>query len=671
MPAGSHTIELLGYSPLGGNNTALFDQVTLAPANALSDGSFETPALNSGTYEFGPTGSNWNFSGGGGIATNGSTYTFGNPNAPDGTQVAILEGNGSMSQSVDLLAGSYNISFDAAQFANNTENESQQIEVVVDGADVGSITPLSTGYELYQTSNFMISAAQAQSPVNVEFVGTNPQGGSNSVLIDLVSLTASSDQVSDGTFATPVLAASSYVTATNGSPWQFSGLSGITANGSAITSGSANAPSGTQAAFIMNGSSMTYNVYLDADTYSLSLESAQRAKAQSQNQQIEILVDNIPIGWILPTSTKYAAYQAPNFTVGAGMHTITFQGVNPPSGQSTVLIDNVSIAAAENTLSNGGFETAVLAAKTYAVSPSGSGWNFSGDAGITTNGSGFTNVTKGSLNAPDGAQVAFIKNNGAVSQAVWFDAGTYNVSFLASQRINSQTQNQQIQVWVGSQLVGTITPPVATAANSTASNTTYLYTLCQTGNFTIAAAGAYTVTFKGTTPASGDSTAFIDDATITAGCALVDGSFDTPALPAKAYQITPVGSGWQFTGAAGISTNGSVFTAGNPNAPNNNNQFAFIKDTGSISQSVDMAAGTYNVSFLAAQRAVSQASYESLAIYVDGNEVGTVTPSGTTYGQYATTNFTVSAGSHIITIVGVDPSGEDNTAFLDDVQLNV
>ena len=86
----------------------------------MSDGSFETPALSSGTYEFGPTGSNWNFSGGGGIATNGSTYTFGNPNAPDGTQVAILEGNGSMSQSVDLLAGSYNISFDAAQFANNT-----------------------------------------------------------------------------------------------------------------------------------------------------------------------------------------------------------------------------------------------------------------------------------------------------------------------------------------------------------------------------------------------------------------------------------------------------------------------------------------------------------------------------------------------------------------------
>ena len=214
---------------------------------------------------------------------------------------------------------------------------------MVDGADVGSITPLSTGYELYQTSNFMISAAQAESPVNVEFVGTNPQGGSNSVLIDLVSLTASSDQVSDGTFATPVLAASSYVTATNGSPWQFSGLSGITANGSAITSGSANAPSGTQAAFIMNGSSMTYNVYLDADTYSLS--SVRPApKAQSQNQQIEILQSTISrsVGSCPPAPVR--RLPAPNFTVGAGMHTITFQGVNPPSGQSTVLIDNVSIA---------------------------------------------------------------------------------------------------------------------------------------------------------------------------------------------------------------------------------------------------------------------------------------------------------------------------------------
>jgi len=49
---------------------------------------------------------------------------------------------------------------------------------------------------------------------------------------------------------------------------------------------------------------------------------------------------------------------------------------------------------------------------------------------------------------------------------------------------------------------------------------------------------------------------------------------------------------------------------------------------------------------------------------------GKGTPSGTTYGQYATNNFTVAADPHTIEFLGVDPTGGDNTAFIDDVQLN-
>ena len=64
---------------------------------------------------------------------------------------------------------------------------------------------------------------------------------------------------------------------------------------------------------------------------------------------------------------------------------------------------------------------------------------------MSTNGSAFTT---GNANAPNGAQVAFIKNNGSISQSVYFDAGTYNISFLATQRANYQTQNQQIEVLV-------------------------------------------------------------------------------------------------------------------------------------------------------------------------------------------------------------------------------
>ena len=666
VTAGAHTIELLGVDPQGSGGAAFIDEASIAPANIISDASFETPALNVATYQFWPTGSSWEFSGGGGIASNQSAYTAGNANAPDGSQVAILEGNGSMSQSVALAAGSYNISFQAAQCSTNTAKQSQQVEVLVDGSEVGLITPSGEGYETYETSNFAVTPTQAALPVTIEFMGTNPQGGNNTALIDLVSLAASSDTITDGGFETPVLAANSYKVVPGGSPWQFAGLAGVSANGSSIAA-SGNAPQGSQAAFIMNGGSMSYSVYLDADTYSLSFLAAQRATNNNQTQKLQVLVDGVSIDSIAPSGTSYSLYQTATFTVAAGMHTIEFLGTNPLNGQCTALIDSVSIATAENTFADGGFESPVLAAKTYQIAPGGSGWQCSGIAGVTNNGSGFTNVSKGTLKAPDGAQVAFVKNNGSISQTVYFDAGTYDISFLASQRIGYQPE--QIEVLVGSQVVGLITPSVSTTSNSTASNTTYTYTPCQTSNFTISTSGAYLVKFQGMNPASGDSTAFLDDATITAGSAIDDGSFETLVLAAKSYQVAPSSFGWQFTGLAGVSTNNSGFTAGNAGAPVGN-QVAFIKQTATMSQLVDMAAGTYNISFLAAQRSKYQASYESIEILVDGEEIGTATPSGTNYGSYSTNNFTVTAGPHTIEFLGVDPSGSDNTAFIDDVQLN-
>ncbi len=665
VPAGAHTIELLGVDPLGGDNTAFLDEVSISTANAISDGSFETPVLNTATYQFAPTGSAWQFSGGSGIASNGSNFATGNPSAPDGTQIAIVQGNGSMSQAVDLLAGSYNVSFEAAQWVSNASTQGQQIEVLVDGAAVGLINPVGTSYSLYETPNFSVTSGTH----TIEFLGTNPRGGNNVALIDLVSLSASQDEIIDGNFATPVLPANSSQNAPSGTPWQFSGQAGVSANGSGLTSGNPAAPDGNQVGYIMNQGSISYSLYLDADTYNLSFLAAQRAN-QKGTQEIEVLLDSAPVGWITPSGTKYSPYDTSNFTVAAGVHTIELLGMNPQTGQGTALIDEVTLFTAENALSNGNFTAPAVPARAYEIEPSGTGWQFTGDSGLSANNSGFT---AGNANAPSGTQVAFVKNNGSISQSVTFDAGSYNISFLATQRLNYQTQNQQIEVLVNGMQVALITPPTSTtSATSTSSNTTY--TPYQTSNFTLPA-GTYNVEFLG--KSNGDSTAFITGATINAGCAIGDGSFEQPILAAKAYTIAPGGTPWQFSGDAGVSANSSGFTFGNPVAPGGN-QVAFIKDTASISQSVFMPAGVYNLSFMAAQRDKYQSSYESIEILVDGVVVGTATPSapasgnykaGTTYGSYSTTDFTVATGVHTVEFLGVTPSG-DNTAFLDDVQLN-
>ena len=144
-------------------------------------------------------------------------------------------------------------------------------------------------------------------------------------------------------------------------------------------------------------------------------------------------------------------------------------------------------------------------------------------------------------------------------------------------------------------------------------------------------------------------------------------------MAAGTFAYCPIGSTpWQFSGTAGISSNGSNFTSGNPNAPDGS-QVAFLQATGSISQSILLDAGTYSLSLLAAQRAAlgGQAQQQEIQVWVDGTEYGQFNPVGTEYTLYQTTNFTITTPGqqHTIQLVGVDPLGGDNTAFVDAVML--
>src|SRR6185295_4362272 len=79
---------------------------------------FEAPAV--AAYQYNPIGAAWTFAGPSGVSANGSGFTSGNPNAPEGVQVAFLQGTGSISQSISgFHAGvSYTVVFAAAQRGN-------------------------------------------------------------------------------------------------------------------------------------------------------------------------------------------------------------------------------------------------------------------------------------------------------------------------------------------------------------------------------------------------------------------------------------------------------------------------------------------------------------------------------------------------------------------------
>jgi hypothetical protein len=182
-----HTVQFLGLNPQGGDNAAFVDSVAIAKASPVSDSGFEVVGLTAGTYQYEPTGSLWQYSGSSGVTSNGSTFTSTGSTAPSGTQVAFLQGTGSVSQSVYLDAGTYTLSFKAAQRAGAAQTSPQQIAVLIDDVQVASITPSSTKYLSYQASSLSIATAGVHT---LQFLGLDPQSGDNTAFLDNVQIAA-------------------------------------------------------------------------------------------------------------------------------------------------------------------------------------------------------------------------------------------------------------------------------------------------------------------------------------------------------------------------------------------------------------------------------------------------------------------------------------------------
>jgi hypothetical protein len=157
--------------------------------NTVQDPGFES--VTAAQLETG-TPSPWTFTAGpllgntmsaAGVAGNGVGYfTSGNPNAPQGTQVAFVQGAGSsFSQSINFSAGTYSLTFQATQRA---VNGGETFNVLVDGQVVGSFKPGGTSYSTLTTNNFALSAGSH----TIAFSGAGSAGGKGTALIDNVRL---------------------------------------------------------------------------------------------------------------------------------------------------------------------------------------------------------------------------------------------------------------------------------------------------------------------------------------------------------------------------------------------------------------------------------------------------------------------------------------------------
>lgn len=187
---------------LGLSAVALLSLGGLRPAAAQTVGNagFEAPVVGSGSsaYVYNPLGTPWTFSSGSGVSGNGSGFTAGNPNAPEGAQVGFVQATGTISQAIDGFSnGSYTFQFQSAQRGSGDGNpgpDSQNLQVLVDNAPLfgaDGLTPVGTSYQLYTTDPIALSAGTHTltfQGLNTAAAGMPGYTGDNTAFIDGVGI---------------------------------------------------------------------------------------------------------------------------------------------------------------------------------------------------------------------------------------------------------------------------------------------------------------------------------------------------------------------------------------------------------------------------------------------------------------------------------------------------
>ena len=443
-----------------------------------------------------------------------------------------------------------------------------------------------------------------------------------------------------------------------GTAWTFAGPSGLTLNNTAFTSGNPSTPEGAQVAFLQNQGAISQSLTnATAGTYHITFVAASRGNYGSA-QTFQVLIDGKPVGNFTPTSLAYLSFATTAFTLGVGQHNITFQGLNS-NGDATDFLDQIQLTptAAVSSLSDPGFEDDLqpVSGRGYVYNPLGTAWTFAGQSGLSLNNTAFTS---GNPSTPDGLQVAFLQNQGSITQTLSsVVAGTYHISFVAAMRANYGS-TQSFKVLVDGNLVGSYSPNSPSYV-SFVSNTFAL------------AAGQHTISFQGLN-SYGDATDFLDQIQLTQTAPVSnfsDSGFEDGLLPASGpgYLYNPVGTAWTFTGQSGLSLNNSGFTSGNPTTPDGL-QVAFVENQGSIAQTLtNTIAGTYHITFVAALRG-NFGTTQTFQVLVDGKSVGSYTPNSKSYVSFASGTFALGLGQHTVTFQGLNTTG-DGTDLLDEVQL--
>jgi hypothetical protein len=160
--------------------------------------------------------------------------------------------------------------------------------------------------------------------------------------------------------------------------------------------------------------------------------------------------------------------------------------------------------------------------------------------------------------------------------------------------------------------------------------------------------------------------------------------YGSPEAVAAGLPALPPGSGWTFTGTAGIAANGSNFGvngASNGNSDgttSTSGQAAFIQGYAFAPfnfpvNSMSQTFGGFNSGFAAVTFSLEQRpglGDNPIDVQLDGQDLGAyLASSSSSFETFTTPAIPVTAGNHTLSFISTNNSGGDNTQFIDNVSV--
>jgi len=421
-------------------------------------------------------------------------------------------------------------------------------------------------------------------------------------------------------------------------------------------------PDGNTVLYINRGLVETDFTVPAAGLYRLSFHAG--ARGGNPNRHVEVQIDGVTIRTIITPSTAFWKHEIvlPHLTAGA--HTIGFNGIGTTLTEfgRVAFVDDIRISTVRPsaeapllaTVADASFEMplSLMESGTIVINePAGTGWTFSGLAGLGRIQSLNSSSRKMPMTVPEGTGAAFLPITGSIRQDVTFPtSGVYRLTFSTAARLG--LINHSYDVLLGGELVSSITttdgafrqvelilPPVTTGA-------------------------VLELAFVGTGAANQIS--LIDDVRIErvaedlAVDALKNGGFELLTT------VDPlVTTNWVCTLYAGIFANGNPWSESVPYG----SYFGYMAMTHSFSQTVTFAeSGNYALRFLTKTRdAYAPAEYHDFEVTVDGEQVAHIYNMGDDLREYEVPLPPVTAGVPVgLTFKGVQTYTPNGTVSIFD-----